>query len=181
MGNLKNQRIITILFSLLSFISLFCLTSCKIATPFRGPGYDSDATQLIDQEVIVALTHVVLGSDNAMNQKFWDLVFSIEKELPKTSGMLGYSIRKRLFSDEGWTMSVWSDEESLIKFVNSGLHRRAVEEAGSSIKKVRYARVKLPKSKTPISWETAEELLAKNEIAMKGVNIAHAKRLQRRT
>jgi len=33
-------------------------------------------------------------------------------------------------------MSVWSDEGSLIKFVNSVLLKRAVEEAGSAIKKL---------------------------------------------
>jgi heme-degrading monooxygenase HmoA len=168
MDSLQPQRAMTILFSFLCFISISCFTSCKIATPFRGPGYDLEATQSTDQEVVVALTHVVLGSDSAMNQKFWDFVFSIEKELPKTNGMLGYSIRKKLFSDEGWTMSVWIDEESLIKFVNSGLHKRAAEESGSAIKGVRYARIKLPKSQTPISWEMAEELLAKNETAIKG-------------
>jgi heme-degrading monooxygenase HmoA len=158
----------TILFSLLSGMLLPCLTSCKIATPFRGSGYDSQAAQSIDQEVIVALTHVVLGADSALNQRFWDFVFAIEKELPTTKGALGHSVRKKIFSDEGWTMSVWSDEESLLEFVNSGLHKRAVEEAGRAIKSVRYARVRLSKSQTPISWEIAEELLEKNEIIMKG-------------
>lgn len=167
MRSLQLQRAMTILFSFLSFISLSCLTSCKIATPFRGPGYDSEAAQSKDQVVIVALTHVVLGTDSALNQKFWDFVFAIEKDLPTTNGALGHSVRKKLFSDEGWTMSVWSDEESLLKFVNSGLHKRAVEEAGSAIKSVRYARVRVPKSQTPISWETAEEILEKNEIIMK--------------
>jgi heme-degrading monooxygenase HmoA len=167
MKTFRRQTPITIVFYLLSALSLSWLTCCKVATPFRGPGYDSEAAQSIDQEVIVALTHVVLGADSAINQRFWDFVFSIEKQLPNTKGALGHSIRKKLFSDEGWTMSIWRDEESLSAFVNSGLHKRAVDEAGSAIKTVRYARVKLPKSQTPISWEAAEELLDKNEIAMK--------------
>jgi hypothetical protein len=131
------------------------LLGCTIATPFRT----SDSGKDPDRLVLVALTHVVLDSDSPHKDLFWDYVFRIEGDLPKISGAIGHSIRKRLFADEGWTMSVWEDEASMNNFVRSGIHNEAVEKAGGALKLVEYARVKLPRSKIPPSWDEVERLL----------------------
>lgn len=133
------------------------LVSCSIGTPFKRS--EVAAAKNPDDLVVVALTHVVLGDDDELNDLFWDYVFRIEDELPQFEGLVGHSLRKRLFSDEGWTMSVWESEEAMEGFVRSGLHKEAVRRTKRALESVRFARVKIPRKEVPPSWEQAERLL----------------------
>jgi heme-degrading monooxygenase HmoA len=119
----------------------FCFISCTVSTPFKTSDSDKDPNRI----VLVALTHVVLNPNSENKDLFWDYVFKIEENLSEIPGAVGHSLRKKLFTDEGWTMSVWENEASMNNFVQSGLHKEAVEKSSSALKLVEYARVKLPR------------------------------------
>lgn len=77
-------------------LTLCVVTGCTIAKPFTFIKDVKDP----NQEVLVAVTHVVLGDDAQLNERFWDYVYRIDRELPNVEGALGRSMRKKVFVDE---------------------------------------------------------------------------------
>jgi hypothetical protein len=74
-------------------------------------------------------------------------------------------MRKKLFVDEAWTMGVWTSEQEMMAFVTSGLHREAGQQVGAAIRKVEYARVRMPRRQIPPSWRDAERWLVEQNLA----------------
>lgn len=107
-GNLQPLTLL-----LLGMLVLFSmgLSGCKIGKPFRGPGYDPDKGVMIENRdmVIISLTHAVTGKDDHLNEIFIDYVWKVEASLKEFPGFVGYSIRKELFGNVLWTMTVCED------------------------------------------------------------------------
>ena len=141
------------------------LAGCTFATPFRGPGYDSGrgiTLPLTEQDtVVVGLTHATLGDDGAKNAAFTGNIRKIVATMDRHEGLIGYSVRRQLFGNEFWTMTVWKDEASLIAFIRGREHDQAVLEGSPALADNVFARVILPREAIPLSWDQAEALLAK--------------------
>jgi hypothetical protein len=134
------------------------LSSCSISTPFKF--IEGRAPLEADREVLVVFTHVVLGEDDSLNELFWRYTFQIEQSLSQARGVVGHSVRKKIFAEEAWTMSAWEDEQSMNEFVRSGLHAEAAVKAGGAISRVEYARMRVRISQLPLSWSVAESALS---------------------
>ncbi|MDJ0951410.1 MAG: hypothetical protein QNJ94_21065 [Alphaproteobacteria bacterium] len=139
----------------------FVLGGCAISTPFRGPGYDPNKGVTLEGEgkVVVSLTEAVLRADGERRPVFWANVGRVEASLEGREGLVGYAMRRQLFGNQAWTMTVWADEASLIAFVESAAHQTAIREAGGALEAARFARVAIDREDIPISWERALELL----------------------
>ncbi len=136
------------------------LGGCTISTPFKGPGYDhADGVTKVDggDTVVVALTHAVLGKER---QNFDRGVDRIVDSLAEQPGLIGYSLRRELFGDEAWTLTVWRDEAALLAFVRSEVHQRAIREGAGELAGANFRRFELPASELPIDWEKALGYLA---------------------
>jgi heme-degrading monooxygenase HmoA len=145
--------IITLLVAL-----VLMLTACKFGTPFSGP--INEMKKLSSNETaVIALSYVRTGDDSAKNIVFWDYVMEVNDNLPKQKGYLGHSIRRVVLGKEGWTMTVWENEQSLNEFVRGDLHQRAIDKSLNAVAKARFARATVKRSEVPISWEKAEQLL----------------------
>ena len=136
------------------------LGGCTISTPFKGPGFDrasgvTDSDR--DQTVIVALTHAVLGDSR---RHFDQGVDRVVASLDQQPGLIGYSLRKELFGNEAWTLTVWRDTASLEAFVRSGAHRQAMQTGSAELAAASFRRVEVPAAEIPIDWGTALEYLA---------------------
>ncbi len=149
-------------YKVLLLLILLSFASCTISTPFRKIEGNSDKDP--NRIVLVSFTHVILGENSDINELFWDYVFKINDQISTTDGAIGHSLRKKIFADEGWTMSVWEDHNWMMQFVDSDLHKEALEKTASAISKVEYARVKMPLSKVPPSWEEAEKYLLEQNL-----------------
>ena len=141
----------------LALLSLFSLDGCAFATGFQGPGYDrrKGVTLPGEDRLLVGLTKAVLRDDGALRSTFWDYVFKVADSLPEQPGFVGYSLRREIFGKQAWTMTVWSDEASLIAFVESDLHQAAIRDALGALACVRFARLEIARAEVPISWERA--------------------------
>lgn len=132
------------------------LSACAISTPFRGPGYDSSDGILLtlnaEQSVVVGLTKAVIGSDREKNKDFDRNLWNVVDRLNAQPGLIGYSVRKQLFGDELWTMTVWKDEASLIAFVQSQSHTRAIEEGDVALTDSSFVRVIVDAKSIPLEW-----------------------------
>lgn len=134
------------------------ISSCKIGTPWeeiKSNNFDSE------EEVVVGLTYVEVGEDSTKNKIFWKSTFALKNKLKDYPGYIGGSIRKEIFGNKGWTMSVWKDEESLEKFVYGDRHQAAIEEGSPALIKTKFARIKVKRKDIPLSWDKVEELLKK--------------------
>lgn len=147
------------------FLALLSLGGCAIATPFRGPGYDSADGVAADrpETVVVVLTEAVLRDDRAGSSAFWDNVGKVEDSLAQQPGFIGYSLRRELLGDRAWTMTAWSDEASIAAFVHSPTHQTAIAEGLGALQATGFARIKVKRDDVPLDWERALEILAASE------------------
>ncbi len=141
-------------------LSALGLSACKIGTPFRMADNDRANTSVDkNQTVMVGITHVVVGQNRKRTKTFWNHVKSVQGSLEEQPGFIGGAIRRELFGNEAWTMTVWTDEESLNGFVRSQVHRTAMTEGWPALKSARFARMEVSRDQIPLSWKQAEELL----------------------
>ena len=54
----------------------------------------------------------------------------IVRQLARSDGLIGYSLKADLFAKTFWTVSVWRSEEALARFVRSDTHRTAMAAIG---------------------------------------------------
>jgi heme-degrading monooxygenase HmoA len=136
------------------------LLGCKVSTPFAGAFQDGSLPD--DTDVLVAITYIEIGDDALQNKAFWREVANVEASLEGMPGFLGYSLRRELFGNKAWTMTVWRDEASLTAFVASPVHRAAIVGGSPSLRKARFARLETKKADVPIDWDVAKNYLAEN-------------------
>lgn len=143
----------------LLLILAFVLTSCRLAKPFSGP-ITSMMNHSAKETAVVGLTYVKTGKDGSKNDLFWEQVMKLDDYLPNIKGYLGHSIRRVPLGKEGWTMTVWENEEYLNAFVTGNAHQTAMAIGLGAVAKARFARVTILRSEVPISWAKAEQILA---------------------
>jgi hypothetical protein len=85
-----------------------------------------------DRPILHAATYLrrAPGWDHA--RKFSRLNRDVELQLQSTPGALAYSLQRLLIGREAWTLSLWSDRESMLSFVRSGSHQSATQWLRSS-------------------------------------------------
>ncbi|MDJ0787450.1 MAG: hypothetical protein QNK05_11625 [Myxococcota bacterium] len=136
----------------------FWTAACGISTPFRGPGVRTDGHVALpeDQRVVVALTYAVLSDDRGPFDRY---IGYVAEDMDAHAGLVGFSIGKRIFGNDVWTMSVWEDRRSLEDFVESDRHQQAIQAAGSAIVSLKTKQLELPAGEVPLTWERAFALL----------------------
>jgi heme-degrading monooxygenase HmoA len=138
---------------------LTVVSGCAISTPFKWiDEKESGAGKTGDEQVVVAITHATI--DTARRKIFDEGANRVIDSLPTQPGLIGYSVRRQIFGDEVWTATVWADETSLLRFVQSPAHLQAVKEGSGAIIKIDYSRIQLRRSEFSASWS---QLLAASE------------------
>jgi hypothetical protein len=54
--------------------------------------------------------------------RFFRGVSAIRKQLARTEGLIGYTLRAKPFSRDYWTLSVWEDRDALRRFMGTAPH-----------------------------------------------------------
>ncbi len=139
--------------------TLLLLSNCAVSTPFRGPGFNDArgvSSEHLGHSVVVALTHAVLTGDRST---FDEQSRQVADSMESHEGLIAYSVRKQLLGNERWTMTVWTDEEALARFVQSRVHRRAIEQGMPALGNTRFHHFQIPASELPLSWSRALAIL----------------------
>ncbi|MFZ6815503.1 antibiotic biosynthesis monooxygenase family protein [Undibacterium sp. Rencai35W] len=139
---------------ILSLSALLTLvTGCSISTPFKWVDEHKRKSTLAenqDEQLLVAVTHATI---DATKRKLFDQGASrVIDSLLVQPGLIGYSVRRQLFGDEVWTATVWSDEASMLRFVQSPAHLQAVKESSAAIRNIDYTRIYMRRDELPASW-----------------------------
>lgn len=129
---------------------------CAISTPYQA----TTSQRVGGGAAIVVITEATLSADRAARSAFWKGVRGVEKELPRQPGLIGYTLRQEPFGSRVWTMTTWSSEDDLRRFVSSPAHRLAIEAGEPAIADLRFARVVRERSAPPLTWSEAMDALA---------------------
>jgi heme-degrading monooxygenase HmoA len=138
---------------------LAALNGCAISTPWPRPLPLS--ADLSDEPVVLVLTRVVVNP--AQRSEFDQQNGRVMASMGSQPGLIGYAARRQLFGDEGWTMSVWANEEARAAFVRSALHREAIAKSLPALRSVELKRLTIARKDLPTDWEQALRLLADPE------------------
>lgn len=103
-----------------------------------------------EREYIALITYLSLTT-NWIIPKFLYLTGQIRKELVESGGAIGYALIAHILKKGFWTMSVWEDEDSLSKFVKTGVHLRTMRELSRYLSDRRkFAKVNIKGSEIPL-------------------------------
>jgi quinol monooxygenase YgiN len=80
--------------------------------------------------------------------------------MPAQTGLLGYSFRFEFLGRRAWTMTAWTDEAAMRRFVRSPAHLAAMQRAGTTTAATRFVRLRRPAAAVPLPWSEAIQLLA---------------------
>ncbi|MEL6977897.1 MAG: antibiotic biosynthesis monooxygenase [Pseudomonadota bacterium] len=135
------------------------LAGCALATPFETAEGAAPAHQTGRATAIIAITEARLGDDAALRSAFWTNVERVEASLEGQPGFLGHSKRTKLLGDVVWTMTAWTDEDSLDAFVGGEVHQAAIAEAYAGLEGARFVRFEVERGAVPPDWDAALERL----------------------
>ena len=130
------------------------LSSCYNGVPYHDNGKYPEV-----EFVTVAITHAVLNDDQQLRSQFNANGSNVIRSLNNQPGLIGYKTRSRFTGNEVWTMTFWTSEEALDKFVQDGVHQTAIVNGLAAVKFGEFARTVIPRSEAPLSWKKAKKLL----------------------
>ena len=82
-------------------------------------------------------------------------VRAIRRQLAETPGLIGYSLRAKLFRHRFWTLTVWEDDTALTAFVGHEPHRTTMGGLGPHMDTTAFVRWDVMGSDVPLSWDEA--------------------------
>ena len=94
---------------------------------------------------------------------FAGLTVSVLRQLERTDGLVGYSLRAQPLAKTFWTLSAWSDQEALGAFVHELPHRAVMAKLRPHMGATRCASWTVPGSELPVAWDDATPRLASSE------------------
>lgn len=86
----------------------------------------------------------------------------IQGQLRRTPGLLGYSLRARIFQRQFWTLSVWEEEAALQQFVVENPHGQVMRALQQKMGQTHFVRWSMRSSEFPPRWQ---EALARQDAA----------------
>lgn len=90
---------------------------------------------------------------------FVGLTVSVVRQLERTDGLVGYSLRAQPLAKTFWTLSAWTDDDALSTFVKELPHQAVMGKLRPHMSPTRFTTWKAPGSTLPISWDEAIERL----------------------
>ncbi|MGK5170167.1 hypothetical protein [Geodermatophilus sp. CPCC 205761] len=86
---------------------------------------------------------------------FMGLTVSVVRQLERTDGLVGYSLRAQPLAKTFWTLSAWSDEQSLAAFVREMPHRAVMAKLRPHMGATLFTTWTAPGASLPVSWADA--------------------------
>jgi quinol monooxygenase YgiN len=94
---------------------------------------------------------------------FTALTVSVIRQLERTDGLVGYSLRAQPLAKTFWTLSVWRDREALGAFVGEMPHRAVMAKLRPHMGATRFTSWKVSADGIPVPWDEAISRLSSAE------------------
>ena len=108
-----------------------------------------------DKEYRAMLSYLPLNKWRAL-PKFVRYTYQIRRQLADSEGLIGYSLDANVPGREFWTLSVWQDEESLLRFVQRTPHSRVMMDLLPDMGQTEFLHWDVDGSSIPPNWEDAK-------------------------
>ncbi len=138
---------------------LVWLNGCAIGTPW--PRLPAASPEQAEKSVVLVLTHVAV--DTKQRREFDRQNSRVLASMGSHPGLIGYAARRQLFGDQGWTMSVWANDEARAAFVRSAVHREAIAQSMPALRTVELKRLSVARKDLPADWDQVLRMLAEPE------------------
>ena len=86
---------------------------------------------------------------------FMGLTVSVVRQLERTDGLVGYSLRAQPLARTFWTLSAWSDDDALAAFVREMPHVAVMAKLRPHMRRTRFITWTAPGTELPISRDDA--------------------------
>jgi hypothetical protein len=86
---------------------------------------------------------------------FMGLTASVVRQLERTDGLVGYSLRAQPFARTFWTLSAWTDARALAAFVREMPHQAVMVKLRPHMGPTRFTTWTAPGSALPVPWDVA--------------------------
>jgi hypothetical protein len=93
--------------------------------------------------------------------RFVGLTVSVVRQLERTEGLVGYSLRAQPLAKTFWTLSAWTDVAALSRFAGEMPHRAVMTGLRPYMGATRFETWTCPGSALPVAWEEAVARLAR--------------------
>jgi heme-degrading monooxygenase HmoA len=135
------------------------LGGCAIGTPW--PRLAPGSVEEGNETVVLVLTRVVV--DTQQRREFDRQNSRVLASMGSQAGLIGYAARRQLFGDQGWTMSVWVNDEARAAFVRAAVHREAIARSLPALRVVELKRLTVARKDLPANWDEVLRELANPE------------------
>ena len=123
------------------------LTAFSVSTPFVYP----QGKAAIAQNAKLVVTHAFI--QEGKSGPFYSRSEEVVKSLRGQPGLLAYSVRRQLFGNQAWTLTLWESENSKSAFIRSSAHQLAMAEASSVLSCARFLRVDWSGEVKNLDWD----------------------------
>jgi hypothetical protein len=129
---------------------------CMIPLPWKS------MAKPIGGKDYVAMVSFLLLKQYRLIPKFLLLTFETQRQLARSSGLVGYSVYAELLKKRFWTLSVWQDNQSLMDFVAAVPHGRIMQQLAPHMGTTRFEQWTASAAEIPLKWPAARaRVLAK--------------------
>jgi hypothetical protein len=105
-------------------------------------------------QYVVLLSYLPLRRLTSTPWFFRD-VLRVRRQLARSQGLIGYSLRARPLRKEYWTLSVWDSERALLAFVKEPPHGDVMRSLRSKMGAPGFVRWRISGTAPLPSWEEA--------------------------
>jgi hypothetical protein len=107
-----------------------------------------------EREYFALLSYLPLRSYSKI-PLFLQFTLQILRQLRETPGVIGHSMRAKVFRREFWTLSVWESERALMNFVTKMPHGEVMRALSAHTGATKFNNWKLLGSAIPPNWDDA--------------------------
>jgi hypothetical protein len=113
-----------------------------------------------DREYLALLSFLPLNRYSKI-PLFMRFSMEIHRQLKGTAGVIGYSLRAKLFTRRFWTLSVWKNSAALMDFVAKVPHSESMKAMAPFMGKTEFTQWKVSGSHVPLQWDEAIRRMAR--------------------
>ena len=113
---------------------------------------------LTGESVVMASRLEVKSVTNTLN--FFVQSMVVWRQVQKTPGLVGASLKAQPLSRTFWTLSAWESQEALDTFSRSDPHARIIAKLRPVMKNSLFTFWQVDSAELPVSWEEAQRRLA---------------------
>lgn len=131
---------------ILSLITM-SLSAFSISTPFNFP----QGKNKMAVNARLTLTHAYIreGKSDAFYKHSEEVVASLRQR----PGILAYSVRRQLFGNQAWTLTLWDTEANKQQFISSKEHQAAMSQASILLTCARFLRIEWSGVVRTLDWD----------------------------